>query len=126
MPLELQEGNPIQLASTIYHPGLGCAFLGVGGQAIDINAAPVVGFRVEFTGTVDGEAVYHLTITGAAPQYGPGGYEIKIADVPFDSIGELQVQLLDQEGNALSPLIIFDTFDDCSRNVILINFVEGR
>jgi hypothetical protein len=125
-PYQLQEGNPIQLASTIYHPGLGCAFLGVGGQAIDLNAAPVLGFAVQLTGTIDGEPIDLLTFTGAATQFGPGGYEIKIADAPFDSSEQLQVQLLNQQGFALSSLIVFDTFDDCSQNVILINFVEVR
>lgn len=126
-PFQLQEENPVFLASTIFHPGLGCAFLGVGGQAIDINTAPVIGYAVRLTGTINGEPIEEiLTLTGAATQYGPGGYEIVIANAPFDSTGELQVQLLDQAGNALSPLIVFDTFDDCSQNVILINFVEER
>jgi hypothetical protein len=98
----------------------------VGGQAIDTNAAPVLGFAVQLTGTVDGEPIDLLTFTGAATQFGPGGYEIKIADAPFDSTEQLQVQLLDQQGFALSPLIVFDTFDDCNQNVILINFVEVR
>ena len=121
---QLQEGNPIQLPSIIYHPALECAFLGVGGQAIDKNAAPVLGFAIQLTGTVDGEPIDLLTFTGAATQFGPGGYEIKIADAPFDSTEQLQVQLLNQQGFPLSPLIVFDTFDDCSQNMILINFVE--
>ena len=123
-PYQLQIGNPIQLSSTIYHPALACAFLGVGGQAIDKNAAPVLGFAIQLTGTVDGEPIDLLTFTGAATQFGPGGYEIKIADAPIDSTEQLQVQLLDQQGFPLSPLIVFDTFDDCSQNMILINFVE--
>ncbi|MCH7662351.1 MAG: hypothetical protein IH859_00585 [Chloroflexi bacterium] len=121
---QLQDGNPLPLPSIIYHPALECAFLGVGGQAIDLNTAPVLGFAVQLTGTVDGEPIDLLTFTGAATQFGPGGYEIKIADAPFDSTGQLQVQLLDQQGFPLSPLIVFDTFDDCSQNMILINFVE--
>lgn len=123
-PYQLQLGNPIQLASTIYHPSLACNFLGVGGQAIDKNAAPVLGFAVHVTGTVNGEMIEFLTFTGAASQYGPGGYEQIIADAPLDSTEKLQVQLVDQQGIPLSPVIVFDTFDDCSKNVILINFIE--
>lgn len=123
---QLQAGNPINLSSTVFHPDLACAFIGVGGQAIDHNSAPVIGFTVQLTGTVDGDPIDLLTFTGAATQYGPGGYEIMIADAPFDSTGLLFIQLLDQQGYPLSPLIPFDTIDDCGKNVILINFVEVR
>jgi hypothetical protein len=123
---QLQAGNPINLSSTIFHPDLACGFIGVGGQAIDKNSAPVIGYTVQLTGTVDGASIDLLTFTGAATQYGPGGYEIKIADAPFNSTGKLFVQLLDQQGYALSPLIPFDTVDDCGKNIILINFVEVR
>ncbi|MDH3942895.1 MAG: hypothetical protein OEV06_02220, partial [Anaerolineae bacterium] len=37
---QLQAGNPINLSSAIYHPDLACAFIGIGGQAIDLNSAP--------------------------------------------------------------------------------------
>lgn len=123
-PYQLQEGSPTYLSSAIYHADLGCSFLGVGGQAFQLNASPVLGFAVQLTGTVNGVPIDDLAFTGAATLIGLGGYELTIAAAPFDSVEQLQVQLLDQQGLPLSPLIVFDTFDDCDKNMILINFVE--
>ncbi|MBW8010203.1 MAG: hypothetical protein FVQ83_03025 [Chloroflexi bacterium] len=125
LPYEMQVGNPIYLASTIYHPDLGCSFLGVGGQAFDMNGSPVQGFIIRLTGTLNGDFLEFLTRTGAATQYGPGGYEIKISDQPAESTNDLRIVLLDQESVPISEPVFFDTFDDCNRNVVLINFVES-
>ncbi len=36
------------------------------------------------------------------------------------------VQLLDQEGYALSPRVYFNTYADCEKNLILVNFKQVR
>lgn len=121
----VQVGNPIYLASTIYHSDLGCSFLGVGGQAFDIDGSPVQGYAIRLTGNLNGDFIEFLTLTGAATQYGPGGYEVQIGDLPADSTNSLQIVLLNQESVPISEPVFFDTFDDCNRNVVLINFVES-
>jgi len=124
VPYGLQSGSPKYIDSTIFHPELGCNFLGIGGQAFGADGAPVLALRVEVTGTLDGESVYLLSLTGAATQYGSGGYEIYLSDEPVDSTGSLQIVLLDQEGQPLSEPIFFDTYADCEQNLVLLNFSQ--
>lgn len=124
MPYELQNGSPTPVDSTIFHPELGCAFMGVGGQVIDLNGAPVIGLAVELSGTLNGKEVLLLSLTGAAPQYGPGGYEIQLSDQPTASNGTLFIQLKNQNGVAISERIPFSTYNECGKNLILIFFKQ--
>ena len=123
-PYLVQAGNPIQVQN-VTHPELGCEWMGVGGQAIDQNGAPIVGLVVQLGGTLGGFTQDMLTLTGSAAQfgYGPGGYEFKLGDGPVASNDSLYVQLLDQEGLPLSDKIFFDTSADCEKVLILVNFV---
>ncbi len=121
----VQPGNPLAIQNVV-HPTLGCNWMGVGGQAIDLSGAPLVGLVVQLRGTLETRTIDLLTLTGSAAQfgYGPGGYEFELADAPITSSATLYVQLLDQDGSALSGRVYFDTFADCDRNLILVNFVE--
>ena len=105
---------------------MGCSLMGVGGQVVDAKGAPQLGLVVKLHGTLAGQAIDMLTLTGSAAQfgYGPSGYEFVLADEPVPSSNELYIQILDQEGGPLSAQIVFNTFADCSRNLILISFVE--
>ena len=64
------------------------------------------------------------TLSGMAPDYGEGGYELTISDSPAASNGELWIQLLDQANLPLSEKIYFQTFDSCDSNLVMINFVQ--
>jgi len=46
--------------------------------------------------------------------------------VPQNTNDALYVQLLDQAGLPISEQITFDTFADCSKNLILIRFQKVR
>lgn len=117
------KGHPLALGNII-HTDRGCNWLGVAGQVTYNNGAPVTGLVVKLAGTLIGKTIDKLTLTGAAPNYGPGGYEFELADEPVGSSGELYIQLLDQNGSPLSDKILFNTFADCDRNLILISFEE--
>jgi hypothetical protein len=125
MPFVMQEGNP-QYIPNIYHPDAGCNWLGVGGQVIGLNGGPVLYLSIQLGGTLNGEAVDLITISGTAPQYGQAGYEFKLAEAPVDSTQSLYVQLLDQADLPLSEKLYFDTFNNCDQNLILINFTQIR
>jgi hypothetical protein len=45
MPVVLHEGSPQYIPATSFHPDLGCNWMGVAGQVIDINGAPVQGWE---------------------------------------------------------------------------------
>ncbi len=127
MPVVLHEGSPQYIPATSFHPDLGCNWLGVAGQVIDINGAPVQGLIVELGGTLAGENIGSPTVlqaTGLARAYGDAGYEMKLADGPINSSGSLWIQVLDQAGLPLSEKIYFYTFDDCQKNLIIIYFKQ--
>lgn len=124
----LQDGNPAALESAIFEhlTALECEFMGVAGQALNLEGAPVVGLTVNVIGNLVGEDINVLSITGSAQDYGPGGYEVKLADEPVASTGTLRIQLMDVAGVPLSEVITFDTYGECNQNLILINFKQER
>jgi len=78
-------------------------------------------------GELGGQPADLFTMTGLpeGDSYGPGGYEIKIADQPQASTGSLTIQIQNLESNALSAPVPFDTYEDCGQNLIIINFVAN-
>jgi hypothetical protein len=125
-PYEVQTGSPVAIAN-IYYPELGCDWMGVGGQAVDMSGSPVTGLVIRLGGVLGGKIVPTMTsLTGVALNYGRAGYEFKLADEPISSRGTLWVQLLDQAGVPLSEEIYFDTYSECEKNLIIINFKQVR
>lgn len=126
-PFTVQKGSPVAIAN-IYHPELGCNWMGVGGQAVDLSGGPVTGLIIRLGGAVPGIDLPELVmnLTGVALNYGRGGYEFTLADRPIASKQTLWVQLLDQSSVPLSKKIYFDTYEDCSKNLIIINFKQVR
>jgi hypothetical protein len=120
----LSPGSPKAMASTAFYPDLGCKWAGVAGQIFDVNGEPVppASVLVVVGGTLNGEAVELLSLSGAAPQYGLSGYEVVLGDVPIASQGSLYIQLFDPQGQPITNRINFDTFGACEQNLILINF----
>ena len=125
MPFVIQEGNP-QYIPNIYHPDAGCSWMGVGGQVIGLDGGSVLYLSIKLGGSLNGESLEMITISGTAPQYGQAGYEFKLSDQPIDSTQNLYVELLDQADLPLSEKYYFDTFNDCDKNLILINFKQVR
>lgn len=100
--------------------------LWVAGQAYDLQSAPMVGITVMLGGSLDYKSLYQLSLTGTALQYGQAGYEFTVSDAPKTSKQSIWVQLFDQAMIPLSNRVYFDTAEDCSRNLILINFRQVR
>jgi hypothetical protein len=122
----LQQGSPRALPN-IYHPERGCDWMGVGGQAVDLDKAPYIGLIVQLGGSLGGRPYEtKLSITGTAPQYDRAGFEFQIADRPIASSKSLWLQLLDQAGLPLSEKIYFDTYNDCEKNLIILYFTQVR
>lgn len=122
---EVQVGNPYYITN-LYYPEKGCNWMGVGGQVIDMSGAPVTGLIIKLGGALPGLQLNPplLSLTGVAPNYGQSGYEFTLADEPIASSATLWLQLLDQAGIALSKQFPFDTFADCDKNLIIINFKQ--
>jgi hypothetical protein len=122
----LHEGDPVAIPN-IGHPDLGCDWMGVGGRAFDLTGAPIAqGLFVQLGGTLAGEPLDFLGMVGMVSNYGPGSYEFTLADAPVASRQTLWVQIFDQALIPLSDKIFFDTYEDCERNLILLNFNQVR
>lgn len=117
------------IESTIFHPELGCSFLGVGGEAVDVNNSPHLFATVMIGGTLGGQTIdpnMHMTVTGVATQYGKAGFEYVLGSTPVNSSKTLWIQLFDQSGIPLSDKVYFNTYTDCKKNLIQVRFKANR
>ncbi len=94
---------------------------------VDLQGRPMVGMRVHLTGIYNGKSVEMTTLTGGASAwYGDSGFEFVLGDKAIASTQSLAVQLNDQSFLPISEQVIFDTYDTCDKNLILINFKQVR
>jgi hypothetical protein len=119
----VQPNNPFYIQN-FAHPQAGCNWFGVGGQVFDKYSRPIEGLVVSLEGTLNSSSVDLLGLTGNQTAYGPGGYEIKLGDKPAISNGSLQLAIFDLAGLPLSAPVIINTTMDCSKNLVLVNFVQ--
>ncbi len=114
------------IASTIIHQEEGCNWQGIGGTVVDANNADMLRMTIRLEGSYNGKTKNELTVSSIAPAYGKSGYEFFLGTVPISSKGELYLQLFDQAGVPLSDKIYVDTFNDCSKNLVLVRFKKNR
>jgi hypothetical protein len=117
----VQPGTPV-LTQNFAHLTEGCQWLSVAGQVFDAAGNEVLNIVVRVTGTLNGNPVDKISLTGTVTEYGPSGYEIKLADQAISSNATLIIQLMDLQAQPLSNPLPFNTSSDCSQNVTLINF----
>ena len=110
------------ISSSIYYPDAGCAWMGVAGPAVDKNNAPIMYLTLHLGGFLSGQEINYLSLTGTAPNYGISGFEFHLGSVPIASSGTMWIQVLDQASQPLTDRIFFDTFNDCSKNLVLFRF----
>lgn len=113
-------------SSDLLRPELGCDWLVIAGQVWDLTGKEVPGMTLHLFGEIAGYSIDQTTISGRATVYGDSGYEFALEHVVVDSDGTLFIQLLDADGSALSMPYAIETFADCQKNLILINFKQVR
>jgi hypothetical protein len=124
-PFMLQ-GAPASMSAAVFPTNHTCKWMGVAGHVVDMQDRPATGITVQLVGSLNRRYVEQTSLTGTALAYGPSGYEFTLTDTPISSIRSLSVYLLDQAGLPLSEKVTFDTFDDCTKNLVLINFKQVR
>lgn len=127
-PYQAQILNPHYLPN-FSHPDLGCDWLGIGGQIFNREGVVQKDIIIKVGGEIAGSSpLEEMTMPMAEPEidiaYGPGGYELTLADSPAASDSTLWIQLFSLQGNPLSAKIYLITHDDCQKNLLLMNFVE--
>jgi hypothetical protein len=113
------------IASTIIHQEDACNWQGIGGTVVDASNTDMLRMTIRLAGKYNGKSKTELTVSSIAPAYGKSGYEFFLGTVPILSKGELNLQLLDQAGLPLSDVINIDTFNDCSKNLVLVRFKKN-
>lgn len=98
----------------------GCNWAGIGGQVFDEAGAPVTGLTVKISGVFEGRQILYYVYTGSSQHFGPGGYELKLANQPVSSYS-LKLQLLDAAGARLSLPFLLRTYDSCQQNLLVVN-----
>jgi len=124
-PFMLQ-GPPASRPASDFMANHTCDWMGVAGYVVDLQNRPVTGITVQLVGSLNKLYVEQTSLTGTALAYGSSGYEFTLTNKPVDSIKSLSVYLVDQAGLQISEKVTFDTFEDCTKNLVLINFKQVR
>jgi hypothetical protein len=104
----------------------GCNWAGVAGQVFDLTGTPIKNLILHLEGFWNGAAVSVETLSGSADKYGPAGYEFVLGTQTLDSTQALWIQVQDAAHKEISARVYFNTYNDCARNLILVNFVQVR
>ena len=128
VPYTLQVMNPYYLRN-FTHEDLDCNWLGVAGQVFDSGGQVQKNILIKAGGDINGNKVVEdmtmpLTNPGIDLGYGPGGYELTLGSAPADTNLTVWVQLYNLTGAPLSERIYLVTYNDCQKNLILMNFIE--
>lgn len=118
------DGLITAIPATDINPDVGCSWLGIGGVVTDKSNQPLFGISIKLTGSLDFTTYDQNTLSGAAPQYGEGGYEFYLGGKLSASQGRLFIQLVDDTAQPLSDPISITTYSDCLQNLIRVNFEQ--
>jgi hypothetical protein len=117
-----QEGTP----AYIPYSG-GCSGVYVAGNVIDINDRPVVLMTVRAVGRLGEQTINLEVFSGSNTNYSDSGWEIKLSGQMISSSGTITVGLYPQGAfDPISDLVTIDTFNDCTRNLAVVNFVQDQ
>jgi hypothetical protein len=121
---QIQTGSPAYMAN-FAHPDSGCGWQGVAGQVFDRDGAPIPNYVVKVSGIYAGKTVNLVALTGmsAGKPYGIYGYEIVLGTQALISTNSLIIQVFDSNGVSITDPLKFNTYADCQKNLIIINFV---
>ena len=120
---QIQPNSPVYLQN-FAHPAQKCNWMGVAGQIFDKSGNPAQSLIVVVEGLLEDKIIDQISLTGLASSYGPGGYEVYLTNELIASEDALYIQLFNLEGEAISNTFYFDTYADCNKNLILINFQQ--
>jgi hypothetical protein len=98
----------------------GCNWAGIAGLIFDKNDNHQLGIRIHIFN--DGSESFFRNSGSKTDPYGESGWEQKINDHPVAQ--KWYVQVVDANGNALSPRVTVNTHDSCTENLAMVQFKE--
>ncbi len=120
------QGDPKPIDATLLDASHGCNWMGVGGRVYDLQNAPATKIEVQLFGILNGNLLNETSLTGTAQQYGDSGYEFTLGTKTIASTQRLWIRLVDQSGVPLSDRVFFDTYAECTKNLVIINFKQVK
>lgn len=115
----LQPGSPTYLQN--FANTAGCNWMGIAGQVFNMSGQAVIGIIVH----LEGGGLNYDSLTGSKTAYGPGGYELYLNDHVVQTTNTYRVQLR-IGGAPASDTYVINTFADCTKNLILVNFQQNH
>lgn len=120
-------GEPETMSSALIRQQLDCDWLVIGGQVWDLQGEPVTNsVSVHLFGELNGYEIDQYRLPGTETVYGESGYEFALEGFVVDSEETLFIQLVDSNNLPLSHPYLVQTFEDCQKNLILVNFKQVR
>jgi len=119
-------GSASGISASQYDPSRTCDWMGIAGQVTDLQGTPVRGIRVVLQGRLEDRQIDLISMSGTDLRYGPAGFEFFLGEKPIASSDQITVQLIDQAGLPLSAKIPIETYSECDKNLVWLDFVEVR
>jgi len=117
------KGEP-EYTTNSAHPDNGCFWMGVSGQVLDINGNPLKRYVLVVEGQLKDKSVMDIGLTGTTDDYGKNSYEILLSYMPVNTAQSLYITLYDLQGHQLANSYHFNTYADCTRNRLDIDFQQ--
>jgi hypothetical protein len=117
-----QPGTPIAVNDFLQTDGI-CAGMQIAGQVFN-NNEPINDVIIKVSGSLGGnDDILIYAISGGEPRLGPVGYRIDLSDQLANTKNMIFIQLINSSGVSISPMMPIETYADCDRNLIIVNFV---
>jgi hypothetical protein len=82
---------------------------------------------VRATGAIGEQNINIEVLSGSNTNYSESGWEIKLSDQLISTSGTITVGLYAQGAiDPISDLVEINTFNDCARNLAVVNFVQDQ
>jgi hypothetical protein len=117
------KGEPEYTANTA-HPDNGCFWVGVTGQVFDVRGSPLKNYVLVVEGQLKDKSIAAIGLTGTTDDYGKDSYEILLGYMPVNTFQSLHITLYDLQGNQMANSHRFNTYADCTRNRLDIDFQQ--
>jgi hypothetical protein len=123
MKYEVQSDSPVYIPNFV-HTDAACSWMGIAGQVFNKAGSPLPNVVVVAEGSLNSTPVEVISLTSLSSAYGPGGYELPLSTTSIDSSNSIYVSIYDLAGNLLSSPLPVQTYNNCDKNLIIVNFKE--
>jgi len=119
--LGLQSGSA-RYIQAFNHLDRGCNWVGVAGQVFDANGAGMPDVLITVSGKLEGRQTEWMALTNSDSPYGPGGYEVMLANRMYNPPPPLTIQAFNLQGLPISEPYQFAFPGAFEANLLIVTF----